>query len=118
MSNQLVVEFIETHRKVKYCLDIISFFPLEVAGVLRENTYTLKVNDLLYNFWRYLRRNKDKKELKPIIAIEEAVIKQTSRGESNKNLPWIHTLTVKDGEFIEVLEFFPYECSLLGEENE
>ena len=109
MNKILNIEFIENTKRRKFQLELISYLPLEVAGIIRENTFTLKVDNELYHLWSYLNGG----GILPVV--EKATIKQTGRGESDKNLPWIHTLALDDKE---VIEFFPYECALLGEENE
>lgn len=114
MNNKLIIEFLEIFKRKEFHLGLISYFPLEVGGLAWENTYNIQIDKTLYEFLMYLE-NKYKKELKTIENIEQAVIKETNRGMDNKNLPWIYTLTVNK---VEVIEFFPYECTLIRKENE
>ena len=112
MSNILNIEFIENTKRKKFQLSVISYFPLQVGGIDRENTYNLVVDKTFYLFLLYLE-NKYNKYLK-VEDIEKAVLKETNRSFlENTNLPWIYTLIVNESLS---LEFFPYECEL--EENQ
>lgn len=120
----LYISFLLGTKKYEFYLNVSSYFPLKVAGVDWENTYTLKLDDNFYQFLLYLEGEYNS-YLTFIENIREVVIKESDRGTNNKNLPWIYTLIVKynssktcsEKEPTEVIEFFPHECTLLGDTN-
>lgn len=116
MDKTLNIEFLENTKRKKFQLKLISYFPLQVGGIDWENTYNLKLNNSFHQFLLFLEDRYDR-YLTFIQNIKEAAIKESNRGTDNKNLPWIYTLVVKYKESTEVIEFFPYECELV-EENE
>lgn len=113
----LYISFLLGTKKDEFNLNVSSHFHLQVAGVDWENTYTLKLDNNFYQFLLYLE-GKYNRYLTFIENIREVVIKESNRGTNNKNLPWIYTLVVKYNSSDEVIEFFPYECKLLGNTNE